>query len=179
LLAEVLQHPRPVTAIIETARLRLRELCPDDLDELTAMVADHEQMRFYPRPRTRDEACAYIGQNRRLYAEYGFGFWLIESRARSEFLGYCGIRPLVLDGLPVTEIGWHTKKTSWNCGIATEAATAARNQAFGRFAQTRLVALIHPDHTASRRVAAKIGMREEGAIRIDGDPYLMYGIDPA
>jgi RimJ/RimL family protein N-acetyltransferase len=163
-----------MTAILETRRLRLREFHPDDLDRLAAMVADEEQMRFYVRPRTRDEACAWIDRNLSLYAEHGFGFWLIESRPTSEFLGYCGIRPLVLQSAPTTEVGWHTKRTSWNQGVATEAAAAVCDLAFARFAQTRLVAIIHPDHLASRRVAEKIGMREQGAIIVDGDPYVTY-----
>ena len=163
-----------MTAILETRRLRLREFHPDDLDELAAMVADEEQMRFYPGPRTRDEAHAWIGRNLSLYEEHGFGFWLIESRPASEFLGYCGSRPLVLDGAPATEIGWHTKKTSWNQGIATEAAAGVRDLAFAHFAQTRLVALIHPDHLASRRVAEKIGMCQGAEIVFDGDPYVTY-----
>src|SRR5437870_4406345 len=38
----------PVEPIAETERLRLREFTRNDLDELAAMVADPEQMRFYP-----------------------------------------------------------------------------------------------------------------------------------
>ncbi len=38
--------------------MRLREFVPGDIDELAAMVADPEQMSFYPRPRTRHEATA-------------------------------------------------------------------------------------------------------------------------
>jgi RimJ/RimL family protein N-acetyltransferase len=163
-----------MTAILETRRLRLREFRPDDLDELAAMVGDEEQMRFYAGPRTRAEAGAWIDRNLSLYEEHGFGFWLIRSRPTSEFLGYCGIRPLVLEGASAIEIGWHTKKTAWNRGIATEAAAAVRDFAFARFAQPRLVALIHPDHLASRRVAEKIGMREGAATIFDGDPYVTY-----
>jgi RimJ/RimL family protein N-acetyltransferase len=160
--------------ILETGRSRLREFDPDDLDALAAMVADEEQMQFYPAARTRDDARAWIDRNLSLYEQHGFGFWLIESRSTSEFLGYCGIRPLELEGASETEIGWHTKKTSWNRGIATEAASAARDLAFAHFAQTRLVALIHPDHLASRRVAEKIGMREDAALVVDGAPYVTY-----
>lgn len=163
--------------VFETQRLCLREFGEHHLDALAAMVADEEQMRFYPRPRTRDEAWAWIARNRLLYEEQGFGFWLIESRLTSEFLGYCGIRPLVLEGASVTEIGWHTMRTAWSRGIATEAATCVRDLAFTRFAQRRLVALIHPDHLASRRVAEKIGMCEGAAIVFDGDPYVTYVSD--
>jgi RimJ/RimL family protein N-acetyltransferase len=141
------------------------------------MVADEDQMRFYPRPKTREEASAWIERNLALYEQYGFGFWFIESLPTSGFLGYCGIRPVVLEGGAEIEIGWHTKKSSWNQGIATEAATAARDLAFTRFAVQRLVAVIHPDHVASRRVAEKIGM-DEGESTLVGDyPAAIYRIE--
>src|SRR5438105_1197234 len=125
------------------------------------MVADEEQMTFYPRPKTRDEASAWIARNLELYDVRGFGIWLIESVATAAFLGYCGIRPLELDGVSEIEIGWHTHKASWNQGVATEAAAVARDLALGHFGVPRLVAIVHPDHVASRCVAEKIGMRAE------------------
>jgi RimJ/RimL family protein N-acetyltransferase len=164
-----------MTPIHETQRFRLREFDQDDLDDLAAMVADEDQMRFYPRPKTRDEASTWISRNLSLYEEYGFGFWFIESLPTSGFLGYCGIRPLALEGAPEIEIGWHTRKTAWNQGIATEAAAAARDLAVRRFAFSRLVAIIHPDHIASRRVAEKIGMHEEKTAILDDDyPAVIY-----
>ncbi len=137
------------------------------------MVVDEEQMRFYPGPRTRAEASAWLDRNLSLYEKHGFGFWLIGS-VDAEFLGYCGIRPVELDGAETTEIGWHTLKTSWNQGIATEAAAAVRDMAFTRFARKELVALIYPEHVASRRVAEKLGLREGAVTVIDGDPYVTY-----
>ena len=160
--------------IVETARLRLREFGQSDLDELAAMVADADQMTFYPRPKTRDEASAWIDRNLELYERYGFGFWRVESRATSDFLGYCGIRPLRLEGASETEIGWHTRKTFWNQGVATEAAAAARQLASDRFEVSRLVAVIHPDHIASRRVAEHIGMRPEQTAVLDGYIAVIY-----
>jgi RimJ/RimL family protein N-acetyltransferase len=164
--------------IAETRRLRLREFVHGDLDELAAMVADPEQMVFYPRPKTRDEAAAWIGRNLALYAERGFGIWRLEPVRGAEFVGYCGIRPLELEGVSEIEIGWHTNKRFWNQGMATEAAKAARDLAFRRFGVRRLVALIHPDHVASRRVAEHIGMRAERTTVLDEDyPALVYAIE--
>jgi RimJ/RimL family protein N-acetyltransferase len=169
---------RSNTLILETQRLKLREFSHDDLDELAAMVGDGDQMSFYPRPKTRREASAWISRNLALYKENGFGFWLIESLPGSDFLGYCGIRPLALEGTSEIEIGWHTKKTSWNQGIATEAATGARELAFGRFGLSRLVAIIHPNHTASRRVAEKIEMEAKRATSLDDDyPAVIYAVE--
>lgn len=164
--------------VLETERLKLREFARDDLDELAAIVGDEEQMTFYPRPKTRGEAFAWIDRNHALYKEYGFGFWCLESRATREFVGYCGIRPLALEGASEIEIGWHVRKTAWNRGIATEAATAARALAFGRFGLSQLVAIIHPDHVASQRVAEKIGMRHERTTIVDDDyPAMIYRTD--
>src|SRR5437763_8197801 len=156
-----------MTPILETRRLRLREFRQDDLEELAAMVGDPDQMRFYPRPKTRDEAAAWLSCNLVLYEEHGFGFWLLEALPTAGFLGYCGIRPLTLDGAAEIELGWHTRRRFWNRGIATEAATAARDLAFRRFGLSRLVAVIHPDHIASRRVAENIGMHDEKTTVID------------
>jgi RimJ/RimL family protein N-acetyltransferase len=168
-----------MTPILKTERFKLREFRQDDLDALAAMVEDEEQMRFYPRPKTRAEASAWISRNLSLYREYGFGFWFIESLPTSGFLGYCGIRPLALEGASEIEIGWHTKKTSWNQGIATAAATAARDLAFRRFALSRLVAIIHPDHIASRRVAEKIGMHEKKTTVLDDYLAVIYVTEPS
>lgn len=160
--------------IAETERLRLREFTERDLDSLAAMVGDEDQMGFYPAPRSRDEAAAWLDRNFELYREHGVGIWLIETRDTSKFAGYCGIRPLDLEGATETEIGWHVKKTFWNQGVATEAAKATIGVAAERFGRSRLVALIPPDHAASRRVAEKIGMREDRTTVFEGEKTVIY-----
>ena len=142
------------------------------------MVADPEQMTFYPRPKTRAEASTWIGRNLALYQEHGFGFWLIELLPLSRFAGYCGIRPLDLDGVEEIEIGWHVHKRFWRQGVATQAATIARDAAGSRFGISRLVALVHPDHVASRRVAENVGMHEERTTLLGGDyPAVVYAVE--
>jgi RimJ/RimL family protein N-acetyltransferase len=165
-------------AELMTDRLRLRELRDDDLDVLAAMVGDHEQMTFYPQPKPRDEAAAWIRRNRALYATHGFGTWLIEALPAARFAGYCGIRPLELEQVSEIEIGWHVHKHFWNQGIATQAAALACRAAATRFGLSRLVALVHPDHVASRRVAQNVGMRCERTTVLEGDyPAIVYAAD--
>lgn len=164
-----------VVAVLRTNRLVLGEFRGDDLDELAAMVADPEQMRFWPRPKTLEEASDWIAQNIRLYGEHGFGVWRVEHSDTSEFVGYCGFRPLALDGACETELVWHVKKTFWRRGIATEAATVVRDAAIRDFGIARLVAIIHPENVGSRRVAEKLGLDVERATTFDGEPVVVYG----
>jgi RimJ/RimL family protein N-acetyltransferase len=70
---------------------------------------------------------------------------------------------------PEAEIAWVISSAHQGHGYATEAATAMvdRLTASG---VTRLVAHVHPDHEASGRVAARLGLRrtdvvEDGEVR--------------
>jgi len=160
--------------IVSSERLRLREFGDGDLDALAAMVGDREQMAFYPRPRTRAEAAEWIDRTRGCYAAHGFGPWLIELLPDARFAGYCGPRPAQVEDVAEIEIGWHVHKDVWNRGIATEAATLALAAA-ARLGVARVVALVHPDHVGSRRVAENLGMRAERTTVLEDDyPAIVY-----
>lgn len=63
-------------------------------------------------------------------------------------------------------------------GIATEAATAVRDEAFTRLHATRIVARLQPRNHASGRVAARLGMRLHGeAPGRTGELVLVYLLD--
>jgi RimJ/RimL family protein N-acetyltransferase len=57
-------------------RLAFREMADADLDDMAALVADEDVMRFYPRPLTRSEALGWITRNQRRYRDHGFGLHL-------------------------------------------------------------------------------------------------------
>jgi hypothetical protein len=82
-------------------------MTPDDLDDMAALLGDRDVMRHYPRPRTRDEALAWIDWNQRLYRREGFGLWLVTLRATGEFAGDCGLTPQEIDGAAEIEVGYH------------------------------------------------------------------------
>ncbi|MDP9067999.1 MAG: GNAT family N-acetyltransferase [Actinomycetota bacterium] len=166
-----------MSTVLRTARVLLREFTSADLEVLAAMMADQDQMRLYPRPRTKEETTAWLDRTVALYRKHGFGFWLMESVEGAEFLGYCGIRPRWVDAVEEVEMGWHTVKHFWNQGIATHAAAACRDLAFTRLDIPRLVALIDPDNPASIRVAAKIGMQLEKEAVVDDWPCLVYSAE--
>jgi RimJ/RimL family protein N-acetyltransferase len=102
------------------------------------------------------------------YEENGLGTWYLESLLDHGFVGYCGIRPLVLNGKREVELAWHVKKTHWNRGLATEAALTSMRLGFDQFGLSRRVAIINPDNSASRRVAQKLGAASRSRARRSG-----------
>ena len=60
---------------------------------------------------------------------------------------------------PGPELGWRLDRTAWGRGLATEAAVAARDDAFVRLGLAELISIIHPENHRSQRVAIKLGMR--------------------
>lgn len=142
-----------------TTRLRFREMTPDDLDDMAGLLGDPDIMRYYPTPKTRGEALAWINWNIDNYATFGHGLWIVETHD-GEFVGDCGLTIQRPEGKPEVEIGYHVRTRFQRRGLATEAATACRE--FARAAGVRhLIAIIHPDNLGSRGVARKIGLVEE------------------
>ena len=133
-------------------------MVPSDLDAMAGLLGDPEVMRHYPAPKTRDEAAAWIAWNRRNYADYGYGLWIIETHA-GDFVGDCGLTRQVVNGLTKLEVGYHVSPGWQGAGIATEAAAACRDYVTEHLDERELIALVHPDNHASQRVAEKIGMR--------------------
>lgn len=132
----------------------------EDLDEMAAMLADPGVMEFYPRPRSREEALAWINWNKSNYAEHSFGLWIIETKS-GDFVGDCGLTWQPVSGRTELEVGFHVRAEMQGRGYATEAAAACRDFARDVLKTDHLVAIIHPDNTASKRVAEKIGLEFE------------------
>jgi len=132
----------------------------DDLEDMAAMLADPDVMEYYPRPKSRGEAQAWIDWNKSNYAQHGYGLWIIETKA-GKFAGDCGLTWQVVNGRPELEVGYHVRAEMQGRGYATEAAAACRDFARDVLAARHLVAIIHPDNRASRRVAEKIGLEFE------------------
>jgi RimJ/RimL family protein N-acetyltransferase len=78
-------------------------MVPSDLDAMAGLLGDPEVMRYYPAPKTRDEAAAWIAWNARNYADYGYGLWIIETHA-GDFVGDCGLTRQVVNGLTKLEV---------------------------------------------------------------------------
>ncbi len=118
---------------VTTARLRLRAFCEEDLDELTPVFAKEEVWRFpHGRGFTRDETAAFLDRQVAHWEQRGFGLWAATDRVTGRMLGFVGLSvPMFLpEVLPAVEVGWRLDPDVWGRGLATEAATAAIDEAF-------------------------------------------------
>jgi ribosomal-protein-alanine N-acetyltransferase len=82
-----------------------------------------------------------------------------------------------LDGIAPeeVEIGWIVAEAERGRGLATEAARAVARHALEELRVPWLVAYVRPWNEASLRVAAKLGMVEEGRGRTrSGEPMLVF-----
>lgn len=152
-------------------RLLLREWRDADADFVLDLCSRWEVQRFIgaqPRViRDHDEALATIARWRgRKDAMHGV--WAVEDRHSGRLLGtllLVGIlassdrQPLPPTG--ETEIGWYFHPDAWGNGYAVEAATTVLRYAFDAGLQT-VLAVTHPDNTASQAVCRRLGMEHLG-----------------
>jgi RimJ/RimL family protein N-acetyltransferase len=164
--------------VLTTRRLVIREFTERDLDPYAAMLGDPETMRYYPRPYSREEARGFMERNAARYLANGFGVWVLEDRETGAFVGDCGLAVSLVEGIAQVEIMWHVVRGRWRQGIATEAATAVRDHAFGDLALRRLIALVRPVNVPSRGVAEKLGMTVEREAIYADLPHLVYAQTP-
>jgi ribosomal-protein-alanine N-acetyltransferase len=63
------------------------------------------------------------------------------------------------------EVGYCFRRQDWGKGYATEAARRVLDFGFGELGLHRIFATCRPSNTASARVLAKLGMKQEGFLR--------------
>jgi RimJ/RimL family protein N-acetyltransferase len=160
-----------------TERLVLRPLREEDLDPLSRVLGDPHAMRFFPRPRTREESRVWIARNQERYAVDGHGLWAVERRADGAFLGDCGLVVQRPEGLPEVEVGYHFAREHWGQGYATEAAGACVRLAFEVLRAPRVIALIRPENEASANVARRLGLRPLRRVEHAGMEHDLYVLE--
>jgi [ribosomal protein S5]-alanine N-acetyltransferase len=145
--------------VLESNRLRLREMTMDDLDFVAEMIAHPEVMRYYPKLYSRAEAEEWVNRQMGRYRSHGYGLWLVSDKATSEPVGQVGLTPQIVDGIEEPEIGYLIHRPYWRQGLASEAAIAVRDYAFESLGKDHVISLIRPVNEPSQGVARKFGMQ--------------------
>jgi RimJ/RimL family protein N-acetyltransferase len=153
-------------AELRTERLLLRRWRHEDSAPMAAINADPEVARYLNRPPAEESADVFVPWMTAHWEQQGFGPFALESRepaTQGALLGFAGVA-LATYLEPVAhlpELGWRLARDAWGRGLATEAATAARDHAFGQLGLPRLISIVHPENPRSQSVARKLGMEVE------------------
>ena len=148
-------------AIAETERLIVREWRDSDRADYLATCNTEAVTAHLGGPADVEDMDAAFARIRKSQRENGFGFWVIERKSDSGFLGYCGLKVVRDEGSAVEgeiEIGWRLREDAWGQGYATEAARACLDWAWSTLDVGRIVSITVPANRASWKVMERLGM---------------------
>ena len=148
----------PDPDVLTTARLTLRPWHDRYAEDFFRLARDERVMRLIGSGVwSREYTMERHHQALRQWQLEGFGLRAILCDRR--FAGLVSLTTVAQPDVPAParEIGWWIDPEFWGRGIATEAATAVRDEAFGLGTAT-LVARCHPDNRSSERIMRKLGM---------------------
>jgi [ribosomal protein S5]-alanine N-acetyltransferase len=160
---------------LETARLRLRPLATRDLPALSSMLADPAVMQHSLRGVCDGAATRhFLDWCFDCYINYRTGPLALVDRHGGEFVGFSGVSPERIKGVTEWNLGYRLAKRYWGQGLATEAALASLEHAFEEKRFDSVVAIVEPEHAASRRVVEKAGFVGFDAMRFHKRPVRLY-----
>lgn len=145
-----------------TPRLLLRPLELDDLESLVPILSDPLVMEYSASgPLSKEKIQVWLTD---MIAEYelpGFSVWAVILKDENKLIGFCGIRPVDLDGRTEIELIFRFAQTYWGQGYATEASHGAIEYAFNSLAINNVIAIVDPRNTRSLNVLQKLHMHYE------------------
>jgi RimJ/RimL family protein N-acetyltransferase len=164
--------------VLETDRLRLRQLASGDAPFIVALLNDPDWLRYIGDRgvRSEEQAIAYIQSGpMRSYAERGFGLYLNERKTGGEPIGLCGL--IQRDFLPDVDLGFAFLPRFRGAGYAFEAAAGVMRYAGATLGLRRIVAITGLDNERSARLLQKLGFRFEQRIAYPGEdaPVWLFG----
>jgi len=168
---------------LESARLVLRRIAPDDLPFFARIHALPEVAQYlYPggRPRSPEETTAWLQATLEGYEELALGYLAVVRKEDGALIGRCGLMELVVESAPPErgirrgwfrlrqapadveltfecELGYTLDPAVWGQGFATEAARCVRDYARDVLRLPYAISAIHPQNARSRRVAERSG----------------------
>jgi RimJ/RimL family protein N-acetyltransferase len=185
---------------LESARLVLRRIAPDDLPFFTRIHALPEvAQHLYPggRPRSPEESAAWLQSTLKSYQQLALGYLAVLRKEDGALIGRCGLMDLVVEsaapehGIPrgwfgdaqtpadvaltfECELGYTFDPAVWGQGFATEAVRCVRDYARDVLRLLYAISAILPQNARSRHVAERFGARAGGQMEVAGLTWDRY-----
>jgi len=156
--------------VLQTERLNLRTMLPDDAEFIVELLNDSAFLRFIGDKgvRTIEDARQYILTGpMESYERHGFGLWLVALKGPKTPIGICGF--LKRDTLSDVDLGFAFLPQHRSKGYAFESAAAVMDYGRKVLGLRRVVAITNEDNVGSIRVLEKLGMSFDRMIRLSDD----------
>jgi len=158
------------THVLQTQRLTVRHFDLADAAFILELLNEPSWLQYIGDKgiRTLSDAERYIEDGPvAMYAQLGFGLYLVELAASGESLGMCGL--IKRDTLQDVDLGFAFLSRFRGSGYAYESAAAVMTYAKIRLGIERIVAITTPDNQASIKLLRKLGFAAERLIAAAGD----------
>jgi ribosomal-protein-alanine N-acetyltransferase len=109
---------------INTARLRMRPLTADDLDDIHSLWTD-PQVRKYIWDNeiiSRERAASIVEKSTEMFEAERVGLWGVHLCDREDLIGFCGF--WIFRNSPELQLLYGISPKHWGAGLATEVARA-------------------------------------------------------
>jgi [ribosomal protein S5]-alanine N-acetyltransferase len=185
---------------LESARLVLRRMAPDDLPFFTRIHALPEVVQYlYPggRPHSPEESASWLQTTLASYEQLALGHLAVLRKEDGALIGRCGLTDLVVESAPPEhgirrgwfgrahapvgvaltfecELGYTFDPAVWGQGFATEAVHCVRDYARDVLRLSYAISAILPQNARSRRVAERFGVRAAGQMEVVGRTFDRY-----
>ncbi|MCX7114450.1 MAG: GNAT family N-acetyltransferase [Gammaproteobacteria bacterium] len=156
-----------MATFLETKRCVLTLPKDADLNDLIALRTDPEVMKYIGNGaiQTKDQVSAFLANFRPYFEKHGLTFYSAFLKETEEFIGQAGLFHLGFDdSQSEIEVAYRLHKKFWGQGLATELVTVLIQWGFNHLAIQKIIAIVHPENEASRRVMEKSGMHYQGII---------------
>jgi RimJ/RimL family protein N-acetyltransferase len=184
---------------IETERLLLRRITPDDLPFYARVHADPDVARYlaHGRPRSVQETNSWLSAMLDSYREMQLGQIAITRKSDGALVGRCGLSHLETEvtaqpdgsrlgyyfptrapaGVQLVEeleLGYTLDRAEWGKGYGREAVGAVWHYAAACWPDRTVVSLIHPDNARSVRLASTFGVKLVDRVTLWDRPFDRY-----
>lgn len=151
--------------MLQTERLILRNWQHSDLEPFAKLNADPEVMKYFPTTLSPKESNELVKRLEAHHQLHGFGFWAVEERLTSTFIGFIGLNVPSFNAhfMPVVEVGWRLSKAYWGKGYATEGAKKALKYGFKVLDLSEIVSFTAKSNWRSIAVMKRLGMVHRAA----------------
>jgi RimJ/RimL family protein N-acetyltransferase len=162
--------------ILETERLMMRPITPDDLDWLIEMRTPAAVNKYLGGTKMQNPEA--LSKRMPFYLacqeKNGFGFSVMSLKDSGEQIGTSGLQPLEDTG--DIEVGYNLSEAHWRKGLGYECARGWLKFGFETAGLDRIVAVAHPDNTGSWRIMEKCGMTYQRNEEHYGIDCVLYAI---